>query len=205
MLKRLLEETPARRRAAHPPQRRGAPSAGSRASPARREAPVEAVFRSATRLNGADRRRTRATSCSTSRAAASPTRPATASASFRRTIRRWPRRCSARCGVPPDFPIGGKPFRDALIEDYALAPAPDALFELIGLLVGGERRQKAKALAAGEDPDGDAATLDVLAALEKFAGRAPRPGGVRRVPGAAAAASLLHLLLAAGDAGRGAL
>ena len=48
-------------------------------------------------------------------------------------------------------------------------PAPDALFGLIGLLVGGERRRKAKALAAGEDPDGDAATLDVLAALEKFA------------------------------------
>ena len=35
--------------------------------------------------------------------------------------------------------------------------------------MGGERRRKAKALAAGEDPDGDAATLDVLAALEKFA------------------------------------
>ena len=41
--------------------------------------------------------------------------------------------------------------------------------------MGGERRQKAKALAAGEDPDGDAATLDVLAALEKFAPVHPDP------------------------------
>ena len=44
------------------------------------------------------------------------------------------------------------------------------LFQLISYLTGGARRQKAKAYAAGEDPDGDAATLDVLAALEKFPG-----------------------------------
>jgi sulfite reductase (NADPH) flavoprotein alpha-component len=42
-------------------------------------------------------------------------------------------------------------------------------------LVGGERRLKAKALAAGEDPDGDAATLDVLGVLEKFAPVHPDP------------------------------
>ena len=35
--------------------------------------------------------------------------------------------------------------------------------------------KKAKALAAGQDPDGDAATLDVLAALQKFAGIRPDP------------------------------
>src|SRR5262249_15767210 len=40
---------------------------------------------------------------------------------------------------------------------------------------GGERRQKAKALAAGEDPDGDAENLDVLAAIEKFPGVRPDP------------------------------
>jgi sulfite reductase (NADPH) flavoprotein alpha-component len=49
------------------------------------------------------------------------------------------------------------------------------LFELISYLTGGERRQKAKRLAAGEDPDGDAATLDVLAALHKFPGIKPDP------------------------------
>jgi sulfite reductase (NADPH) flavoprotein alpha-component len=72
-----------------------------------------------------------------------------------------------------DAPVNGKSLREALIEDVSLAPAPDALFQLISFLVGGERRKKAKALAAGEDPDGDAATLDVLAALEKFPGCRP--------------------------------
>ena len=78
-------------------------------------------------------------------------------------------------------------------------PAPDALFGLIRLLVGGERRRKAKALAAGEDPDGDAATLDVLAALGEICAGACRSRGVPGVPGAATAAPLLHLILAAGD------
>ena len=78
-------------------------------------------------------------------------------------------------GAPPDFPIGDKTLRDALISDTALSPAPDALFELISYLAGGERKRKARALAKGQDPDGDAATLDVLAALEKFPGLRPDP------------------------------
>jgi sulfite reductase (NADPH) flavoprotein alpha-component len=49
------------------------------------------------------------------------------------------------------------------------------LFQLLSYLTGGERRQKAKALAEGRDPDGDAATLDVLAALQKFPGVRPDP------------------------------
>jgi sulfite reductase (NADPH) flavoprotein alpha-component len=49
------------------------------------------------------------------------------------------------------------------------------LFQLYSYITGGERRKKAKALAAGEDPDGDAATLDVLAAIEKFPGVRPDP------------------------------
>jgi sulfite reductase (NADPH) flavoprotein alpha-component len=49
------------------------------------------------------------------------------------------------------------------------------LFQLISYITGGERRQKAKTLASGADPDGDAATLDVLAALEKFPGIRPDP------------------------------
>jgi sulfite reductase (NADPH) flavoprotein alpha-component len=49
------------------------------------------------------------------------------------------------------------------------------LFQLISYLIGGDRRKTAKALAAGQDPDGDAATLDVLAALEKFAAIRPDP------------------------------
>ena len=77
--------------------------------------------------------------------------------------------------APADFPIGGRTLRDVLIDGVSLAPAPDMLFQLYSYLTGGARRQKAKALAAGEDPDGDAATLDVLAAIEKFPGIRPDP------------------------------
>src|SRR5262245_11076319 len=77
--------------------------------------------------------------------------------------------------APADFPIGGRALRDVLIDGVSLGPAPDMLFQLFSCSTSGERRQKAKALAAGEDPDGDAATLDVLAAIQKFAGVRPEP------------------------------
>ena len=77
--------------------------------------------------------------------------------------------------APADFPIGGRALRDVLIDGVSLSPAPDMLFQLFSYLTGGARRQTAKALAAGEDPDGDAATLDVLAAIEKFPGIRPDP------------------------------
>jgi len=77
--------------------------------------------------------------------------------------------------APADFPIASRTLRDVLIDGVSLSPAPDMLFQLISYLTGGARRQKAKAYAAGEDPDGDAATLDVLAALEKFPGVRPDP------------------------------
>jgi sulfite reductase (NADPH) flavoprotein alpha-component len=71
--------------------------------------------------------------------------------------------------------VRGKALRDVLIEDVSLAPAPDSLLELITFLTGGAQRAKARALATGEDPDGDAATLDVLAVLQKFPGVRPHP------------------------------
>ena len=77
--------------------------------------------------------------------------------------------------APPDFPIGGRTLREVLTDGVSLSPAPDMLFQLISYLTGGERRQKARALAAGQDPDGDAATLDVLAALQRFPGIRPDP------------------------------
>jgi sulfite reductase (NADPH) flavoprotein alpha-component len=77
--------------------------------------------------------------------------------------------------APADFPIGGRALRDVLIDGVSLGTAPDMLFELYSYIAGGERRQKAKALAAGEDPDGDAASLDVLAAIRKFPGVRPDP------------------------------
>ncbi|HVV62957.1 MAG TPA: sulfite reductase subunit alpha [Pseudolabrys sp.] len=77
--------------------------------------------------------------------------------------------------APPDFPIADRTLRDVLTDGVSLSPAPDMLFQLFSYLTGGDRRQKAKALAAGGDPDGDAATLDVLAALQKFPGIRPDP------------------------------
>jgi sulfite reductase (NADPH) flavoprotein alpha-component len=77
--------------------------------------------------------------------------------------------------APADFPIGGRSLRDVLTDGVSLGTAPDMLFQLISYITGGERRLKAKALASGGDPDGDAATLDVLAALEKFPGIRPDP------------------------------
>ncbi|HET7850730.1 MAG TPA: sulfite reductase subunit alpha [Pseudolabrys sp.] len=77
--------------------------------------------------------------------------------------------------APPDFPIADRTLHDVLIDGVSLSPAPDMLFQLISYLTGGDRRQKAKVLASGGDPDGDAATLDVLAALQKFPGIRPDP------------------------------
>jgi sulfite reductase (NADPH) flavoprotein alpha-component len=77
--------------------------------------------------------------------------------------------------APPDFPIGERTLREVLIDGVSLSPAPDMLFQLFSYITGGERRQKARALSNGDDPDGDAETLDVLAAIEKFPGVRPDP------------------------------
>jgi sulfite reductase (NADPH) flavoprotein alpha-component len=81
----------------------------------------------------------------------------------------------AALDAPPDFPIGGRTFREVLTDGVSLSPAPDMLFQLYSYVTGGERRQRAKALSGGGDPDGDAKALDVLAAIEKFAGVRPDP------------------------------
>ncbi|GEP09415.1 sulfite reductase subunit alpha [Methylobacterium gnaphalii] len=79
----------------------------------------------------------------------------------------------AELGARPERIIGGRTLRDALLTDYSLGAAPDGLYQLLSLLTSGEARKKAQALAAGEDPDGDAAYLDVLGALHKFPGARP--------------------------------
>jgi len=83
--------------------------------------------------------------------------------------------------TPADFPITGRPIREVLIAETSLGPAPDALFQLISYITGGERRKKAQALAKGQDPDGDAESLDVLAAIEKFPGVRPDPEALMEV------------------------
>ena len=81
----------------------------------------------------------------------------------------------ALLGVSHETMINGKKLRDVLREDMSLSPAPDSLFELISFITGGAVREKARALASGDDPDGDAAHLDVMATLQKFAGVRPHP------------------------------
>ncbi|MHC2088660.1 sulfite reductase subunit alpha [Methylobacterium sp. CM6244] len=79
----------------------------------------------------------------------------------------------AELGTRPERMIGGQTLRNRLIKDYSLGAAPDGLYQLLSLLTSGEARKKARALSAGEDPDGDAAYLDVLGALHKFPGARP--------------------------------
>jgi sulfite reductase (NADPH) flavoprotein alpha-component len=84
-------------------------------------------------------------------------------------------RVIAAIGAPQHFPVAGRALHQVLREDVSLGLAPDILFELISYITGGVSRAKAEALAKGEDPDGDAATLDVLAAIEKFRRLRPDP------------------------------
>src|SRR5258708_16145132 len=78
--------------------------------------------------------------------------------------------------------VRGRTLREVLTDDVSLAPAPDSLFELLSYLTGGAQREKARALAQGEDPDGDAATLDVMAGLQKFSKVRPPPQAFIRAP-----------------------
>jgi sulfite reductase (NADPH) flavoprotein alpha-component len=81
----------------------------------------------------------------------------------------------ALLGASHTTEVNGKTLRECLTDDVSLSPAPDTLFELISFISGGALREKARALAQGEDPDGDAATLDVMAALQKFSSVRPHP------------------------------
>jgi sulfite reductase (NADPH) flavoprotein alpha-component len=81
----------------------------------------------------------------------------------------------ALLGASHTTEIRGRTLRAVLTDEVSLSPAPDTLFELISFITGGTQREKARALAQGDDPDGDAATLDVMAALQKFSGVRPHP------------------------------
>ncbi len=98
--------------------------------------------------------------------------------------------------APPDFPIGGRTLREVLTDGVSLSPAPDMLFQFISYLTGGDRKKKAKALAEGQDPDGDAATLDVLGGAAKIFRHSARPGSFHRMPRCAAAARLFDFIVA---------
>ena len=81
----------------------------------------------------------------------------------------------ALIGASHTIQVRNKTLREVLIEDVSLSPAPDSLFELFSYLTGGKQRERARALAQGGDPDGDAATLDVMAVLQKFSNVRPHP------------------------------
>lgn len=140
-----------------------------------REQPVSAVFKSATPLNGAGSEKdTRHIVLDISQSGISYA-PGDSFGLMPSNCPKLVDQVLAAMRAPPDFPIGDKSFRDCLISDYALGLAPDMLFEFASYLVGGARRQKLKALAKGLDPDGDAATFDVLKVLETFGPMHPDP------------------------------
>jgi sulfite reductase (NADPH) flavoprotein alpha-component len=81
----------------------------------------------------------------------------------------------ALLGASHTTKVRGRTLREVMADEVSLSPAPDTLFELISFITGGAQREKARALAQGDDPDGDAASLDVMAALQKFSGVRPHP------------------------------
>ena len=106
----------------------------------------------------------------------------------------------AALGAPPDFPIAGRPLRDVLTDGVSLGVAPDMLFQLISYITGGERRQKAKALGSGGDPDGDAADARRAGGAGKISRHPARSRSVHRSARSAAAAALFDRVVAEGRA-----
>jgi sulfite reductase (NADPH) flavoprotein alpha-component len=173
MLKALLEQAPA---APAAPKTEAATAAAPKA-PERgtRDAPVEAIFRMATRLNGKGSEKDTRHVVLDIAGSGLVYVPGDSFGIYPRNDPALADAVLAALSAPPDFPVGGKPIRTTLIEDCSLGLAPDMLFEFMSYMVGGERREKAKALAKGGDPDGDAASLDVLAALQKLGPVRPDP------------------------------
>jgi sulfite reductase (NADPH) flavoprotein alpha-component len=81
----------------------------------------------------------------------------------------------AMLGAAHTTPVRDRTLREVLHEDVSLGAAPDSLYELFSYVSGGKVRDKARALARGEDPDGDAAQVDVLGAFHKFPTIRPHP------------------------------
>ena len=81
----------------------------------------------------------------------------------------------AMLGSAHTTPVRGRTLREVLSEEVSVGLAPDSLFELFSFISGGAARDKARALSRGEDPDGDAVHLDVMAALQKFPQARPHP------------------------------
>ena len=201
MLKQLLEEVPA---LPCPPLpslsrlRSGGPA--GEALGYGRDRPVEAIFRSAARLNGEGSEKdtrhvvldisgTGLTLCT-----GRQLRPLSEQRSAR-----WPTRSSRQIARAGRF--SGRRQDHAAGADRGLCawdPRRTRCFELIGYVAGGERRRK--------KPSSGARARTRMATpprstcwppLESARADPSRPGGVPGMPGAAAAPALFHLLLAA--------
>jgi len=179
MLKRLLEEAvvpdPIPAAAARTELVAPAAVAAMAAAGYCRDQPVEAIFHSAERLNGAGSEKDTRHVVIDITDSGIDYAPGDSLGLFPSNDAALVDAVLAAIDAPRDFPIAGKTIRRVLIDDYALGTAPDALFELLGYLTSGAKRRKAKALAKGEDPDGDAATFDVLAAVEALGPIRPDP------------------------------
>ena len=162
-----------------------------------RDAPVEADLRAAARASTARARRRRPPRRDRHRRQRPHLRGRRQpSASIPGTIRRSPMRCSPRSARRRDSSRRQATIREALIEDFALAPRPTCCSSCSAI----SRRRARGGQGAGQGraiPDGDAATLDVLAALQKFGPVQPDPKAFLEALGAAAAAALFDLLHAA--------
>jgi sulfite reductase (NADPH) flavoprotein alpha-component len=81
----------------------------------------------------------------------------------------------AMLGVAHTTEVRGRTLREVMTDEVSLGLAPDALYELYSHILGGAMHQKARELARGGDPDGDAAQLDVFAVVRKFDAARPHP------------------------------
>ena len=108
----------------------------------------------------------------------------------------------ALLGASHTTEVRGKTLREVLTSEVSLAPAPDSLFELLSFITGGAQREKARALAQGEDPDGDAADARRDGGAAEILRRAPASRSLCRGAGAAATAALFDLVVAQCDAGQ---
>lgn len=155
-----------------------APSAPTIEPGRSREAPVEATFLSRLRLNGEGSERETNHIEIDLTASGLTYEPGDSFGLFATNAPDLCAAVAARIGVAPDAPVAHDgathPLSVWLSEKVSLGAAPDALFELLAVHAE-DAGDKAKLmrLAEGEDPDGDLATLDVLAALEKFPDATP--------------------------------
>lgn len=143
-----------------------------------RETPVEATFLSRLRLNGeGSDKETNHVEIDLS-ACGLTYEPGDSFGLFATNCPTLAAAVAARLGVPPETAVAhdgqSHPLSLWLSEKVSLGAAPDALFELLAVHAedAGDKAGLMK-LAEGEDPDGDLASLDVLAALEKFPAATP--------------------------------